>query len=250
MSQHGGQLIRVEQVKRARADHDRGAQPWHAVGGRGRVVDHQRAGNLGVIVRQQAEQRPLPVPGPEHGRRRGRRIHTSRASSAMPAASETSRSAAMRPNGPIGEPSTPACRSLGGQLGYLQPGGRSRARRSARRSRTRPARQRRPGPSPGRAPATARSPGPGSGAASSRRPAGMPLERSPSRTFRAELQQLAPHQLRSAPLSVSRAARSASASAPDTLRANLVSAACRSPVWSSAVSISSATYASRLSAGR
>ena len=43
---------------------------------------------------------------------------------------------------------------------------------------------------------------------------------------------------------------SAAASAPETLLANLVSAACRSPVWSSAVSISSATYASRLSAGR
>src|SRR5262249_3482297 len=45
----------------------------------------------------------------------------------------------------------------------------------------------------------------------------------------------------------SRAARSASASAPETLLANLVSAAWRSPVWSSAVSISSATYASLLS---
>ncbi len=47
-----------------------------------------------------------------------------------------------------------------------------------------------------------------------------------------------------------RASRSTSASAPDTLCANLASAASRSPVCASAVSISSATYASRVAAGR
>ena len=62
MGEDGGELGRREQVKRADADHDLGADAGQAVGRRGRVVDHQRAGNLGVAVRQQGEQLPLPAP--------------------------------------------------------------------------------------------------------------------------------------------------------------------------------------------
>ena len=71
VGQDGGQLGLVEQVKRARADHDRRAQPRHAVRGGGRMIDDERARDLGVVVREQPEQRPLPVPGPQHGGHRG-----------------------------------------------------------------------------------------------------------------------------------------------------------------------------------
>ena len=79
--EHGGELGLVEQVKGARADHDRRAQPGDAVGGRRRVIDDQRAGDLGVTVREQAEQHPLPLPGAQHRGRR-RRPGSSRAARA------------------------------------------------------------------------------------------------------------------------------------------------------------------------
>ncbi len=69
-----GELRLIQQVERAGADHDRRPQAGHAVGGRGRVVDHQRARYLGVAVREQGEQRPLPPAGPQHhGERRHQR---------------------------------------------------------------------------------------------------------------------------------------------------------------------------------
>ena len=62
VGEDGGELRRGEQVERADADDDLGADARQAVGGRRRVVDHERAGNLGIAVREQREQLALPAP--------------------------------------------------------------------------------------------------------------------------------------------------------------------------------------------
>ena len=72
VGKNGGKLGLVEQVKRPRADHDRRAQPRHAVRGSRRVIDDQRPWYLRVVVGKQPEQCALAVPGPEHG---GHRRH-------------------------------------------------------------------------------------------------------------------------------------------------------------------------------
>jgi len=64
VGEDGGEFGGSEQGKRARAHDDLGADAGQAVGGRGRVVDHERAGNLRVAVREQGEEFPLPAPRP------------------------------------------------------------------------------------------------------------------------------------------------------------------------------------------
>jgi hypothetical protein len=62
MGEYGGELGRPQQVERADADHDLGANAGQAVGGRRRVVDDERARHLGVAVREQRQKFPLPAP--------------------------------------------------------------------------------------------------------------------------------------------------------------------------------------------
>ncbi len=71
VGQDRGQFRLVQQVERAGADHDAGAQPGHAVGGRSGMIDDQGAGDFRVAVREQAQQRPVPPPVPQHRPGRG-----------------------------------------------------------------------------------------------------------------------------------------------------------------------------------
>jgi hypothetical protein len=62
VGEDGGEFSGSEQGKRARAHDDLGADAGQAVGGCGRIVDHERAGNFRIAVREQGEEFPLSAP--------------------------------------------------------------------------------------------------------------------------------------------------------------------------------------------
>ena len=256
MGEHGGEFRRGEQVERADAHHDLGADARQAVGRRRRVVHHERAGNLGIAVREQGEQLALPAPRrhrvgerhDEHPAERGEQREPGDERD-QPDGREHQRLmrreglAVGQPPGERGQPAEHArARSLTADADGKQradgceAAGQAKCLPQQNRGRRGPAR-------PGRAQHRACAAHAPHGDRGEKYRVGQcphnptPLSPSVSSSWCS----------RSSP---DRASRSTSASAPDTLCANLASAASRSPVCASAVSISSATYASRVAAGR